>query len=250
MKNIKLLIASEILNREINDLILNDFQWTEEMENIFLDFSINKKPLSKIFQKKRFWQYDFFTNENTLDPRPDTEIIIEIMLKRFKKEESLFFLDLGTGTGAIGITLAKNFPQSKIIAIDICPKALEIAKKNAKNLKCLDQITFLQNNWLENIENILPNKNFILVSNPPYLLENEITKELTFDPEIALIPFKGAKNEIDRLEKYLKIYEKRKLFSNCFMEICPQMTELCIKYMPENKGIYKDFGNRNRVLFW
>ena len=229
-KNIKLYIASKVLGIHKNNLIFG-FERTNEMECIATEYILGK-PLSKIFQEKYFWNHLFYTNEHTLDPRPSTERVIELILRKHKKDERLTFLDLGTGTGAIIITLLDIFPFSSGVAIDICNEAIKVAKINAQNIKVKDRCTFIRNDWLDNVET----KFNILVSNPPYLLENEYKenlKVLQHEPKIALV-------EPSYLEMYKRIAEKEFLFDEIYLEVPPKRRKV-IQDLFDSNRIKKTF---------
>lgn len=115
-----------------------------------IDRRIKNEPVAKIIGKKAFWKSDFFVNTNTLDPRPDSEIIIETALKIFPdKYLPLKFLDLGVGSGCLILSLLHEFPNSTGIAIDLSSQAIEIAKQNAIALGLENRVSFLQSNWAD-----------------------------------------------------------------------------------------------------
>lgn len=245
----------KFINVELTDFIIIDYllfnnksyfikyeKMIEVLNEISLNFLIYKKPFSKSLEKKQFYNEDFIVNENVLCPREETELIIEI-IKSKKMEFKIEFnsvLDLGTGSGILGIILKKLYPNSKITAIDISKKTLETAKKNAilHNI----QINFIENDWLQNI-----NQNFdLLISNPPYLTREEINeneKELSYDPDLAL--FGG----VDGLDRYRDISEKKDLFSYILLEINPKHEKKLEKLFP-NCEFFEDFNNQKRVLFY
>ena len=170
------------------DIELNDNELKNYKEKIVQ--IINGKPLQYITNKQEFMGYDFYVDENVLIPQPDTEIIvgkvIDLCSNISKQNENIEILDLCTGSGAIAIALDKILNKDnniKIYASDISQKALEVAKKNAKNLDA--NVTFINSDMFENI-----NKKFdIIVSNPPYI-ETDIIKTLAKDvqaePRLAL----------------------------------------------------------------
>ena len=141
-------------------------------------------PLQHITHRQEFMKMDFFVDENVLIPRPDTEILVEEVIKIAQKYNSPRILDLCTGSGAIAISLKKFVPNADITAVDISEKALEIAQKNAKKLET--KINFLKSNLFDKLDN----KKFdIIVSNPPYIRKDEIKKlseEVQKEPKIAL----------------------------------------------------------------
>lgn len=141
-------------------------------------------PLQHITHRQEFMKMDFFVDENVLIPRPDTEILVEEVIKIAQKYNSTRILDLCTGSGAIAISLKKFVPNADITAVDISEKALEIAQRNAKKLET--KINFLKSDLFDKLDN----KKFdIIVSNPPYIRKDEIKKlseEVQKEPKIAL----------------------------------------------------------------
>ena len=141
-------------------------------------------PLQHITHRQEFMKMDFFVDENTLIPRPDTEILVEEVIKISKRMIKPKILDLCTGSGIIAISLKKNVPNAEVTGIDISEKALEVANKNAQKLNA--DVKFIKSDLFENIER---NKFDIIVSNPPYIKKEEIKKlslEVQKEPEIAL----------------------------------------------------------------
>ena len=167
-------------NFNINDIDIDYF-------NSLLQKRLNYEPISKIIKKKNFWKYDFFVNSNVLDPRPETELIIEEVLRNIKDRKKQYkILDIGTGSGCLAICLAKELTNSKITAIDISKTAINVAKKNIKLKKLEHQID------LKLIDiNKIKDKYDIIVSNPPYLTECEYEKAQeeikNFEPKVALV---------------------------------------------------------------
>ena len=107
----------------------------------YLQKRINRQPIAKIIKNKPFWKNDFYVNNFVLDPRPETELIIEEALNIYRnKNLKLKILDIGTGSGCIAISLAKEFKNASITAIDISKEALEVAEKNIKIHNCNNQI--------------------------------------------------------------------------------------------------------------
>ena len=208
-------------------------------------------PLQHITHRQEFMKMDFYVDENVLIPRQDTEILVEEVIKIAKKIDNPVILDLCTGSGAIGISIAKYVPDSKIYAVDISQKALEIAKKNANNLNVEKQITFIKSNLFENINKI---KFDIIVSNPPYIKKQDInylSKDVQKEPHIAL------DGGIDGLEFYRKIvrqgYEYLKFGSYLCLEIgFDQKSDVIEIIENENKYINtyskKDLYGNDRII--
>lgn len=246
----KILLAS-ILKVSKEYLIIHD---TEELEeHIVTEFKNkieeikNGKPIQYITNKQEFMGLNFYVNENVLIPQPDTEILVEEVISKMKQNVSSTVLDLCTGSGAIAISIAKNIDVLTVYASDISDKALEVAKKNAKDNNV--QVEFILSDMFENINT----KFDFIVSNPPYIEDNIIKtlpKEVQNEPYIAL-----AGGE-DGLKFYRIIAENAKKFlkENCFVavEIGYDQKDKVMQIF-ENEGyknIYskKDFGGNDRIV--
>lgn len=154
-------------------------------------------PLQHITHRQEFMKMDFFVDENTLIPRPDTEILVEEVIKIANQKYNPKILDLCTGSGAIAISLKKYVPNSEIIGVDISEKAIEVANKNANKLNA--DVKFIKSDLFERLKK---EKFDIIVSNPPYIKKEEIkklSKEVQKEPELAL------DGGIDGLDFYRKI---------------------------------------------
>lgn len=162
-----------------------------EEQSLFFNMLLrykNNEPISKIINKKSFWKHDFFVNRDVLDPRPETELIINCILSRISKESIIKFLDIGTGSGCILLSLLYEYPNAIGLGIDISKKAIEIAEHN-KNVVNIKNAGFLNIGW-NDLENVFNEKFDIIVSNPPYIKSCDI-KSLdenvkNYDPLISL----------------------------------------------------------------
>jgi release factor glutamine methyltransferase len=162
--------AKIILEHVLNvDTTFNKGEHANEEEISQFKTLINRRvlrePTAKIINKKYFWKSEFFVDGSVLDPRPDTETIMESVLKDFKSENELRILDLGVGSGCIIISLLKEFKNARGVAVDIGEKSLKTAKFNADRLGVLNRINFLQGNWNDDLVGEFD----IIVSNPPYI---------------------------------------------------------------------------------
>ena len=151
-----------------------------------IDKIINHIPLQYITNHQEFMKLDFYVDENVLIPRSDTEILVEEVINQCSKNEEKQYkiLDLCTGSGIVGISLAKYIKNCEVVCADISKKALEIANKNAKNNN-VNNIKFIYSNMFSNIKD----KFDIIVSNPPYIKREvieELEKEVQNEPHIAL----------------------------------------------------------------
>ena len=147
-----------------------------------------ERPIQYILGETEFYGLRFFVNENTLIPRPETEELVDLILNENSKNKipNSKILDIGTGSGCIAVSLAKNLPEAKVFALDVSEKALETAKKNAEINKV--EVEFLHQSILETED--LKQEFDIIVSNPPYvrnLEKQEIKKNvLEYEPHLAL----------------------------------------------------------------
>ncbi|RLA09040.1 MAG: peptide chain release factor N(5)-glutamine methyltransferase [Gammaproteobacteria bacterium] len=144
------------------------------------------KPIAYIISEKEFYGLKFKVDKNTLIPRPETELIIDTVLKTHNnKKENLKILELGTGTGCIAITLAKLYPKSTIVATDNSLSVIKLCHKNIK-LHNVSNITTIHSNWFANI----PLQKFdLIISNPPYVSlkdKNLMNNETLYEPPNAL----------------------------------------------------------------
>ena len=211
-----------------NEIFLSNFDLSQinfDLFNKFLNRRLANEPISKIINKKNFWKDEFYVNEFVLDPRPETEGIIEETIKLIKNKQSkLKILDIGTGSGAIAISLAREFTNADIVAIDISDKAIKVANKNIKNKKLNNKIQ-LKKATIDNI-----NEKFdLIVSNPPYLTKKEIenaSKEIkNYEPYVAL---DGGEDGLDFYREFSrKIYELMNNKSYLILEIGEKQFDDC-----------------------
>ncbi len=180
---------------------------------IILDELLLHKPVQYVLNEAWFYKMKFFVNENVLIPRPETEELIEWIVKDVQKllKANLSIIDIGTGSGCIPISLKKELPQATVTAIDISEKALNVAKKNSIELRAA--IDFFQIDFLDSHQWKGLQRYDIVASNPPYIpiAEKEIlAKNVTdFEPSIALFvenndPFIFYKNIARFSESHLK----------------------------------------------
>ena len=185
------------INQQVSEKII------VELEKLILR-RINREPISKILGRRDFWGRTFSINENVLDPRGDTETLIDFVIEKPVKS----VLELGTGSGAIGITLACEWKEVHVTAVDISEDALLLAKLNAEKFNVQNKIHFLKSDWYDNVKGLFD----LIISNPPYIglaEQDELSAEvIKYDPEIAL--FAGR----DGLDAYKKIIPNLRKFLN------------------------------------
>lgn len=169
-----------------------------EIETI-LERRCQREPLSQIFGQKEFWSLPFKVTADTLTPRPDSETLIEAVLRyRPEFDQPLRILDLGTGTGCLLLSLLSEYPNASGVGVDISQAAVVVAQENAKALGMAKRCTIMQGSWFDPVAGQEPFD--IIISNPPYIpqgekasLQPEVRK---YDPDLAL--FGG----IDGLDPY------------------------------------------------
>ena len=207
---------------------------------------IQKEPISQIIGLRKFWNSNFYIDETVLDPRPESELIVEKVLEL--SDTNLSLIDLGTGSGCLAISIALERPNFKIFASDISPDALKIAEINSRYHKT--PITFIKSDWFSEINNTFD----IIIANPPYISENEY-KSLPisirrFEPKIALT---AGINGLDCFKKIIMEFHKYlKPNGIIFMEIGYSqkriIEELFIKYGYENINFFNDLSGKARVV--
>jgi len=186
------------------DFKLNPIQ-IKMFNNLINRRALGKEPVAYLLNTKEFWSIKLNVDKDVLIPRPETEILVERLVKHYKNKQP-YILDIGTGSGCIIISLLQELKKSKGIAIDISNKALNIAKKNSKNNNTFNRIKFINSS-------ICQFNNFkfdLIVSNPPYIARHQL-KNLSediknFEPKIAL---DGGNDGLDVIRKV--IYKSRKI---------------------------------------
>ena len=218
----------------------------------FLDQLKKEVPVQYLLGKTNFYGLDFEVNENVLIPRPETEELVEwIINENSNNSKKLKILDIGTGSGCIAISLAKNLPNAEVCAIDVSKKALETAKRNAVNNKV--EVTFMFQDILQLDE--LKYDFDIIVSNPPYIrnLEKEEIKKnvLDYEPHLALFV-----EDNDALIFYKKIAslaqknlsENGQLYFEINQYLGKEMIDLLEKMNFENVELRKDIYDNDRMI--
>ena len=213
-----------------------------------LNRRLNGEPIAYILGGRAFYGLDLLVTPDTLIPRPDTETLVEAALAQIPIAAHPSILDLGTGSGAIALAIAKNRPQASVIAVDASKAALAVAKKNAQNLS-IDNVEFVLSNWFQ----YLNNQPFdVILSNPPYIEENDAhlsQGDLRFEPISALSSGEDGLNDI------------RQIIENSLVHLQPQGWLMLehgfnqadkVADLMANTGFVsietiKDFGGNNRV---
>lgn len=182
----------------------------EKLFNKFINERLNNRPIAYIVGNREFMGLDFYVQEGVLIPRPDTEVLVEEVIELGKNKGPINILDIGTGSGAITVSLAKYLDNVKVTSVDISDIALEIGKKNAISNNVDDKITFIKSDLFTNIDKNM--KFDIIVSNPPYIKREVIE---TLDKQVKdFEPYNALEGGIDGLDFYRAITTQAKNYLN------------------------------------
>ena len=221
--------------------------------NSIIKKRLKGEPLSKIIKQKGFWNDVFYTNENTLDPRADTEILVEAILEdyNFTKNKNINFIDLCSGTGCIGLSILKELPNSHCTFIDISEEAMKINKLNADLLKLTTRSKFLTSDLLTN-PNLNMNDNDFIVSNPPYIKSSDFKKlsfETLHDPLLSL---DGGMDGGDYYRSIFKQLSETSYKGHLYLEIDPNVRDLVANLALDNNAkilyIKRDYLKLDRII--
>lgn len=209
------------------------------------------KPVSRIFGKREFYGRGFIINERVLDPRPDSETLIETALAHLSDGAAVTILDLGTGSGCLLLTLLAERETAKGVAADVSPHALDVARGNAAQLGLEARAAFIESDWLKNITGRFD----MIISNPPYLAPGEmefLARDVAdYDPHLAL--YGGS----DGLDPYRLICREAAGFLNpgghLIFEIGALQASRVMAIMQEagfeGVALRQDLAGRDRVVF-
>ncbi len=209
------------------------------------------QPYAYLTNNKNFYNLKFYINRNALIPRPETEHIVDNILKNINRNVAVRIIDLGVGCGTILLTLLSNLPYSYGVGIDLSIKALEVAKVNLNNFNLNNRCQLVKGDWAKSIK---PNYFDILICNPPYIDKKNIknlNKDVkNFEPLIAL---NGGKNGLEALNNLLPSARKcLKKNGLAFFEIGYDQSMEAQKLIYKNKfklnKIIKDFAKYERII--
>tara|TARA_Y100000816_G_scaffold272347_1_gene237690 strand:- start:1341 stop:2180 length:840 start_codon:yes stop_codon:yes gene_type:complete len=257
-------ICSHILDSEI--LLSNVLNKSREKILVYSDQKLNSRnilkfkkyirrrsknePVAYILGEKEFWSKKFIVNKDTLIPRPETELLVEKLVKLFKGKK-ISILDIGTGSGCIILSLLSNLEKSVGLGVDVSNKAILIANKNAKRHELSNRVKFLNKSF----ESIFSKKFDLIVSNPPYI-ERKNIKNLSedikrFEPIMAL---DGGHDGLDLIKKV--IYKSKKILKingMLALEIGNEQIKKVSKILVDNNfriiHVIKDYKNNVRCVF-
>ena len=248
------ILMSEAIKKEKEFIILN---LDKEISNKSFEY-FNKliylrsrgEPIAYLTKKKYFWKYKFTVNRDVLIPRPDTEVLIEEVLKLTKNKDSLNLLDVGVGSGCILISILKDKKNFYGTGIDISKKSLDTCKINGKNLGVINRLKLFKSD----IDNFHFRKYDLIISNPPYIKKNKLKylekDVIGFEPKQALDGGIDGLSEISKvIERSSELIKKNGLL---ILEIGFDQ-KWKVKKILENKGFYikkivRDLSNNDRCI--
>lgn len=215
---------------------------------------IARTPISYLTHHKEFMSLDFYVDERVLIPRPETEFIVETILKT-KEDTPQRLLEIGTGSGVIAIALAVNKPEWEIIATDISKDALAVAEKNRDTHECTDRIALLQGDLFQPIKTLQSSRFNWIVSNPPYVMTNErdtLSPDIRdYEPHIALFAGEDGLSVIRRLiaEAPNYLHPEGKLIFEIGDKQAEPVKELLEKQSTyQNYRFIRDYAGKDRVV--
>ena len=219
------------------------------------------QPVSRILNRRNFWKREFILNEETLDPRPDSEILIETVLEHFSDNTPLLkILDLGSGSGCLGLSLLEEYENASITFVDESKKSLKIVERNSHQFRLKGRLKYINldwhtDDWDTKLLNSTDKTKFdIVVTNPPYIPSNEIkfleTEVREYDPILAL---DGGNDGLDAYRSIIpKLKNLLKPDGKIFVEVGKGKENLVSKIGLQNGllsvGYKKDLSNINRVI--
>ena len=248
------ILLSNSIKKDKKHIILNpkeilNSEQTETFKNL-IERRKKGEPVAYLINKKDFWKDEFFVNKDVLIPRPDTELIIEQVLKIYSKNSQLQILDIGTGSGCILLSILKERPNFYGTGIDISKKSIKVSKLNAKQLNLTNRVKFFDSS----IDNFKIGKYDLIVSNPPYIelfnlkyLEKDV---INFEPKLAL------SGGFDGFSKIRKVINKAKILikknGKFILEIGFNQKDKVKKMLRENNfyvnKTIKDYGKNDRCI--
>ena len=248
------ILLSKILKKKRQELLRNlknniNKEDSIKFSNLIYRRSTNE-PIAYILKKKEFWSKLFYVTKDTLIPRPETELMVDKLIKMYKNKKKISILDMGTGSGCIIISLLSELHNSSGIAIDISYKALEIAKKNAISNCVSQKIKFLNIPF----SRYFNKKHDLIVSNPPYISTREfqcLSEDIKkFEPRIAL---DGGNDGLDLIKKVIyKTKEILKINGTLALEIGNKQFKKVSKILINNNFKIEfrinDYGDNTRCI--
>ena len=256
------LLLAKVFDKNLNWTYL-DLEKKISKKNILKYEKLIKKrikriPMAYLLGNKEFYSMLFKVDHNTLIPRPETETMIDEIKKKYKKNDKFSILDLGTGTGCILLTIIKEFKNAKGIGIDKFSKTLKVAKDNCKKFNLSKKVKFINLDWnnnsfLKKILNANKEKFDLIVSNPPYLLKNEMNNlmpEVTYEPKESLYDNKDGLNFYKKIIPIISFLLSDN--GSAFIEINPikfkKIKKICFDNKIYNFNFINDLSKKKRFI--
>ena len=250
LRELRLMVAC-VIGTSYEDLLFSPPQTLTQDQFCAVDHFVRRRcqrePLAKILGKKEFWGRDFRVTKDTLDPRPDSEVLIDVALKILPVHGHGRILDLGTGSGCLLISLLCERLNFTGVGVDLSLAALDIARHNALTLGCGDRVTWTQSDWFSSVEGDFD----LIIANPPYIARDEIlSAETLYDPESSLFA------DDEGLSDYRKIFASVAPFMSIgavlIFEIGSSQVRDVQTIANEHEfrclGVYKDLAQHDRCL--
>ena len=248
------ILMSKVLRKDRTNILLNSEKVISDKDYIYfrelISSRLRNKPIAYLTGKKSFWKYEFEINDKVLIPRPDTELIIEQVLKIYKNKSNINFLEVGVGSGCIILSILKEKKSFLGKGIDLSKDCINICKNNAFKLKVDDILKLIKSD----IDNFSSGKYDLIISNPPYVKKldlNKLDKDvINYEPRLAL---DGGLDGLSKIRKIIKkTSELIKLNGKLIIEIANDQ-KIMIKNILIDNGFYinkvvKDLGNNNRCV--
>ena len=248
------LLLSKVIKKDRKFILLNSKKKLDQIDqDIFTDLVLKRsrgKPLAYLTGIKSFWKYNFRVNDKVLIPRPDTEIIIEQVLKIYKNKDYLNFLEVGVGSGCIALSILKEKKSFLGTGVDLSQDCIEICRYNAKKLGVNTRIKLLKSD----VDNLIFRKYDLIVSNPPYIKKfdlNKLNREvINYEPKMAL---DGGLEGLSVIRKVIKkSSELIKTHGKLILEIGYDQREPVKKMLNENNfyinKVIKDLAKNDRCI--
>ncbi len=248
------ILMSKVLSKSREYIMLNLNMGLNENNyryfNRLVEERLKGKPIAYLTGIKSFWKYEFDVNENVLIPRPETELIIDEILKIYKNKPNIHFLDIGIGSGCILLSILKEKENFFGTGIDISKECIKVTKKNANKLGLKRRIKLFKTD----VDNFNFGKYDLIISNPPYIKKLDLrylAKDvIDFEPKLALDGGLAGLSEIRKvIEKSSELMKKR---GKLILEIAFDQ-KYRVKKLLRNNGFYintviKDFSKKDRCI--
>ena len=248
------LLMSKIFEKDRKFIILNSNKKLSEEKlgqfNCLINKRLKGEPIAYLLKKKDFWKYEFYVDKGILIPRPDSEVVVDQILKLTNNKDNLRILDIGVGSGCLLLSVLKERKKFHGVGVDISKKCIDISNINASKLKISNRVKFFKSD----VDNFNFGKYDLIVSNPPYIKMldfNNLKKDvINFEPKLALYGGLDGTSEIRKVIK--KSSELIKKNGKFILEIAYDQKNKVIKLL-RDKGFYinnvlKDLADNDRCI--